>query len=100
MTLARHKDPKLTMRVYGRAQLHDLAGAVGGLPDLLGSASAPYCQRWWWLSMVIAMRVNPPGCRPACRGRALLPRLRRDDIVARRRPAIVSHASASPGLHH
>ncbi len=37
MTLARHKDPKLTMRVYGRAQLHDLAGAVGGLPDLLGS---------------------------------------------------------------
>ena len=28
MQLARHSDPKLTMARYGRAQLHDLAGAV------------------------------------------------------------------------
>jgi hypothetical protein len=26
MQLARHRDPKLTMAVYGRAQLHDLGG--------------------------------------------------------------------------
>lgn len=35
MQLARHSDPKLTMARYGRAQLHDLAGAVEGLPNLL-----------------------------------------------------------------
>ncbi len=35
MQLARHSDPKLTMAVYGRAQLHDLAEAVGRLPALL-----------------------------------------------------------------
>src|SRR6202008_3471937 len=28
MQLARHSDPKLTIAVYGRAQLHDLATAV------------------------------------------------------------------------
>jgi len=35
MQLARHSDPKLTMAVYGRAQLHDLAEAVRRLPGLL-----------------------------------------------------------------
>jgi hypothetical protein len=35
MQLARHSDPKLTMAVYGKAQLHDLAGVVGRLPALL-----------------------------------------------------------------
>jgi hypothetical protein len=35
MQLARHSDPKLTMAVYGRAQLHDLGAAVGRLPGLL-----------------------------------------------------------------
>src|SRR3989442_12720907 len=35
MQLARHSDPKLTMAVYGRAQLHDLGEAVGRLPRLL-----------------------------------------------------------------
>jgi integrase len=35
MQLARHTDPKLTMAVYGRAQLHDLGRAVERLPDLL-----------------------------------------------------------------
>lgn len=34
MQLARHSDPKLTMAVYGRAQLHDLSAAVGRLPSL------------------------------------------------------------------
>ena len=38
MQLARHSDPKLTAKRYGRAQLHDLAGAVEKLPSLLGSA--------------------------------------------------------------
>jgi integrase len=35
MQLARHSDPKLTMAVYGRAQLHDLAEAINRLPTLL-----------------------------------------------------------------
>jgi integrase len=35
MQLARHSDPKLTMAVYGRAQLHDLSAAIGRLPSLL-----------------------------------------------------------------
>src|ERR1700751_2385666 len=35
MQLARHSDPKLTMAVYGRAQLHDLGEAVRRLPALL-----------------------------------------------------------------
>jgi integrase len=34
MRLARHSDPKLTMAVYGRAALHDLAAAVSRLPSL------------------------------------------------------------------
>jgi integrase len=35
MQLARHSDPKLTMAVYGRAQLHDLGEAVRRLPSLM-----------------------------------------------------------------
>jgi integrase len=35
MQLARHSDPKLTMAIYGRAQLHDLGQAVRKLPALL-----------------------------------------------------------------
>ncbi len=37
MQLARHSDPKLTMRRYGRAQLRDLAEAVGRLPSVLST---------------------------------------------------------------
>src|SRR5207248_10508863 len=33
--LARHSDIRLTMNVYTHAHLHDLAGAVEGLPSLL-----------------------------------------------------------------
>jgi integrase len=35
MTLARHSDPRLTMAVYGRLHLHDVAGAIDHLPPLL-----------------------------------------------------------------
>jgi integrase len=35
MQLARHSDPKLTMAVYGRAQLHDLSRAVSRLSGML-----------------------------------------------------------------
>lgn len=35
MHLARHSDPKLTMRRYGRPQLHDVAQAVERLPSLV-----------------------------------------------------------------
>jgi integrase len=31
--LARHSDPKLTMNIYTRLGVHDLAGALKGLPD-------------------------------------------------------------------
>jgi integrase len=34
--LARHSDIRLTMNVYTHARLHDLAGAVEGLPAILG----------------------------------------------------------------
>jgi integrase len=37
MQLARHSDPKLTMAIYGRAQLHDLGEAVKRLPALTGA---------------------------------------------------------------
>jgi integrase len=37
MQLARHSDPKLTMAVYGKAQLHDLGEAVARLPPLASS---------------------------------------------------------------
>ena len=33
MQLARHSDPKLTMKIYGKARRHDLAGAAGRLPS-------------------------------------------------------------------
>ncbi len=40
MQLAQHSDPKLTMAVYGRAQLHDLGRAVERLPDLMAGPEA------------------------------------------------------------
>ena len=40
MQLARHSDPRLTMAVYGRAQLHDLGQAVGRLPSLTDGPDA------------------------------------------------------------
>jgi Phage integrase family len=45
MQLARHSDPRLTMAVYGRAQLHDLGAAVGRLPDLFNGGSEPQSLR-------------------------------------------------------
>ena len=44
MQLARHSDPKLTMRRYGRAQLQDLAEAVERMPALT-LQSAPEAAR-------------------------------------------------------
>lgn len=42
MQLARHKDPKLTMRIYGRAQLAELGQAVDdALPDLCPNLCPP-----------------------------------------------------------
>ena len=35
MTLMRHSDPKLTMRIYGRLQVHDLAETVRAMPSVL-----------------------------------------------------------------
>lgn len=32
-TLARHSTPSLTIGIYARASLHDISGAVNGLPD-------------------------------------------------------------------
>ena len=44
MQLARHSDPRLTMAVYGRAQLHDLGQAVRRLPPLLETGSSESAQ--------------------------------------------------------
>ena len=41
MQLARHSDPKLTAKRYGRAQLHDLAGTVEKMASILGGNPAP-----------------------------------------------------------
>jgi hypothetical protein len=38
MHLARHSDPKLTMKRYGKPQLHDLRAAVEQFPSLLSVA--------------------------------------------------------------
>jgi len=35
--LSRHSDPKLTMNVYTKLGLNDLAGALDGLPSVSGS---------------------------------------------------------------
>jgi integrase len=45
MQLARHSDPKLTMAVYGRAALNDLAAAVDRLPGLMGATLEPAALR-------------------------------------------------------
>jgi integrase len=42
--LARHSDIRLTMNVYTHAHLHDLAGAVEGLPSLLPGGGAGEAQ--------------------------------------------------------
>jgi len=42
MQLARHSDPKLTMAVYGRAQLEDLSQAVSRLPRLMRDSSVAH----------------------------------------------------------
>jgi hypothetical protein len=41
MQIMRHSDPKLTAKRYGRAQLHDMAGAVDKLPSIMGPAAGP-----------------------------------------------------------
>jgi integrase/recombinase XerC len=47
--LARHSDIRLTMQTYTHARLHDLAGAVAGLPSLLpekADGASPVCRRF------------------------------------------------------
>ena len=41
----RHSDPKLTAKRYGRAQLHDLAGAVEKMPLHFGPSQGPETMR-------------------------------------------------------
>ena len=40
MTLMRHSDPKLTMRIYGRLQPHDLAKTVQAMPAMFQAKGA------------------------------------------------------------
>jgi hypothetical protein len=58
MQLARHSDPKLTMAVYGRAQLHDLGAAVQRMPALLGGQQ----------NEVLKATGTDPGLSPVCTG--------------------------------
>jgi integrase len=60
MQLARHSDPRLTMAVYGRAQLHDLGQTVGRLPTLLG-VGPPAGQ-------AAQATGTGPVCAPVCTG--------------------------------
>jgi integrase len=60
MQLARHSDPKLTMAVYGRAQLHDLGEAVGRLPSLLGASPED--------REAARATGTDPVCTPVCTG--------------------------------
>ncbi len=39
-TLARHANPSLTIGIYAKASLHDISGAVEGLPDLTSTQPA------------------------------------------------------------
>jgi hypothetical protein len=57
MQLARHSDPKLTMRVYGKKRLHELGAAVGRLPALLprGPEGPPP-------TLPVALPKASPGC--------------------------------------
>src|SRR5207249_2348211 len=59
MQLARHSDPKLTMAVYGRAQLHDLGQAVRRLPGLLSGPEAK-------TQAARATGTDGESLRPAC----------------------------------
>jgi integrase len=60
MQLARHSDPKLTMAVYGRAQLHDLGQAVRRLPALLGPDTPE--------REVVRATGTDPSLAPVCTG--------------------------------
>src|SRR5262249_48348643 len=64
----RHSDPKLTMAVYGRAQLHDLGEAVRRLPSLL-DAGTPECEA-----------VRATGTDPVCTGFVQTDDTRRDRV--------------------
>ena len=57
--LARHSDIRLTMNVYTHARLHDLAGAVNGLPALLPSTAAEAASKATGTDSV---------CPPVCTG--------------------------------
>jgi integrase len=62
MQLARHTDPKLTMVVYGRAQLNDLGEAVRRLPALLSDDEGERTA----LSATGTEGASPESLRSAC----------------------------------
>jgi hypothetical protein len=76
MQLARHSDPKLTMAVYGRAQLHDLGKAVGRLPSLLnGPATEKPALAGTGTdgaSSTVEVSSFPPACASGDAGRGFL----------------------------
>ena len=60
MALARHSDPKLTMAVYGRAQLHDLGSRVRGLLSAVQTFDKPDAGEWR------ATGTDDSACTAAC----------------------------------
>jgi integrase len=72
MQLARHSDPRLTMAVYGRAQLHDLGAAVGRLPALATDPTGD----------VQAATTTDTACTPACTDLARAAGSGREKVVA------------------
>jgi integrase len=66
--LARHSDIRLTMNVYTHARLHDLAGAVEGLPALLPADPPTQAQNLRATGTEGARALDPTtqSLRPAC----------------------------------
>src|SRR5262249_15710745 len=59
-TLARHSTPSLTIGVYARASLHDIAGAVEGLPDLTTTRPTAEPTRATGTDGRMSKRFSPP----------------------------------------
>jgi integrase len=87
MQIMRHSDPKLTAKRYGRAQLHDLAGAVEKMPNLVGPGPKPETMR----------ATGTEGANPRRMGTAQAPRERRSpQLVGETEEEIVGQVSTEP----
>jgi integrase len=59
-TLARHSTPSLTIGIYAKASLHDINGAVEGLPDLTAPATEPETLRMTGTDGIVTRSATQP----------------------------------------